>query len=168
MIQSLRSFRVSHSREVGFSSRRIFRVPSIAAFLLLASMFACGGGSSTTTTPAPPPTLRQVAAHHDIKVGSAADSPYLSDSNYAAILGSEFSQLQAENEMKFSIIHPLSNAYDFGGGDALTSFAQAHSMGVRGHTLVWHNQVPTWVTNGNYNSMQLATILQDHITTVMA
>src|SRR6266571_4544687 len=158
MIQSLRSFRVSHSREVGFSSRRIFRVPSIAAFLLLACMLACGGGSSTTTTPPPPPTLRQVAAAHNIKVGAAADSPYLSDSNYAAILGSEFSQLQAENEMKFATIHPAAGSYNFSGGDALVSFAQAHTMVVRGHTLVWHNQVPSWVTTGNFTSLQLSAI----------
>src|SRR6266496_1124549 len=147
--------------------QRVGFVPAIPASLLLCLMIGCGGGNSTVTPPPPTVTLAQAAAHHNIKVGAAADSPYLSDSNYSATLGSEFSQLQAENEMKFSIIHPLSNAYDFGGGDALTSFAQAHSMGVRGHTLVWHNQVPTWVTNGNYNSMQLATILQDHITTVM-
>ncbi len=142
-------------------------MPSIAAFLLLASMFACGGGSSTTTTPAPPPTLRQVAAAHNIKVGAAADSPCLSDSHYATILGSEFSQLQAENEMKFSFIHPGANTYDFSGGDALVSFAQTHTMMVRGNTLVWHNQVPSWVTSGSYASSQLSTILQDHITTVM-
>jgi endo-1,4-beta-xylanase len=36
-----------------------------------------------------------------------------------------------------------------------------------GDTLVWHNQVPSWVTSGNYTSPQLSTILQDHITTVM-
>jgi len=100
-------------------------------------------------------------------VGAAADSPYLSDSKYATILGFEFSQLQTENEMKFSMIHPGANTYDFSGGDALVSFAQAHTMVVRGHTLVWHNQVPSWVTSGNYSSSQLSTILQDHISTVM-
>jgi endo-1,4-beta-xylanase len=105
---------------------------------------------------------------HNIKVGAAADSPYLSDNNYAAILGSEFSQLQAENEMKFATIHPGVNTYDFSGGDALVSFAQAHTMAVRGHTLVWHNQVPVWVTSGHFNSSQLSTILQGHITTVMS
>ncbi len=141
----------------------------MTALVLLACLLACGGGGAVTASsnPSSTPSLGQAAAGHNIRVSAAADSPYLSDSNYAAILGSEFSQLQAENEMKFSIIHPLSTAYDFSGGDALTSFAQAHGMAVRGHTLVWHNQVPSWVTNGNYNSMQLATILQDHITTVM-
>jgi endo-1,4-beta-xylanase len=143
-------------------------LPSIATFLLLAGMLACGGGNSTTTTPLPTQTLGQAGARHNIKVGAAADSPYLSDNNYAAILASEFSQLQAENEMKFAIIHPGVNTYDFSGGDALVSFAQAHTMAVRGHTLVWHNQVPAWVTSGNFASSQLSTILQGHITTVMS
>jgi endo-1,4-beta-xylanase len=130
-------------------------------------MLACGGAAMTTTTPPPSQTLRQAAARHNIKIGAAADSPYLSNSSYAAILGSEFSLLQAENEMKFSIIHPGVNTYDYSGGDALVSFAQSHSMVVRGHTFVWHNQVPSWVTAGNYRASQLSTILQDHITTVM-
>ena len=141
-------------------------MPSLAAFLLLALMFACGGGSNTTTTPSPQ-TLRQAAAAHNINVGAAADSRYLSDSNYAAILASEYSQLQAENQMKFGIIHPGFSTYDFTGGDALVAFAQAHTMVVRGHTLVWHNQVPSWVTSGNYAAPQLSTILQNHINAVM-
>ena len=141
-------------------------MPSLSAFLLVAFMFACGGGRTTTTTPLPPTTLRQAAAAHNINIGAAADSPYLGDASYAAILGSEYSQLQTENEMKFGIIHPGVSTYDFTGGDALVSFAQAHTMVVRGHTLVWHNQVPVWVTSGNYTSPQLSTILQDHITTV--
>jgi len=96
-------------------------------------MFACGGGS-TTTPPPPQTTLRQVAGAHNIYVGAAADSPYLSDAGYAATLGSEYSQLQAENAMKFGIIHPGFTTYDFTGGDALVAFAQAHTMVVRGCT----------------------------------
>jgi endo-1,4-beta-xylanase len=147
---------------------RISRFHSLAAFLLLSLMLACGGGgTTTTTTPPSQTTLRQVAAAHHIYVGAAADSPYLSDASYAATLGSEYSQLQAENEMKFGIIHPGVSTYDFTGGDALVAFAQAHTMVVRGHTLVWHNQVPAWVTSNGYTAPQLSTILQDHIATVM-
>src|SRR5258706_1939040 len=112
---------------------KISSSPRIATVLLLAVMLACGGGSSTTTTNPPPPTttLRQVAAAHNILAGAAADSPYLSDSGYAATLGTEYSQLQAENEMKFGLIHPSASTYDFTGGDALVAFAQAHTMVVR-------------------------------------
>jgi endo-1,4-beta-xylanase len=153
----------------------IHRRPALLAVpLLLLTLAACGGGtygSTSTTTPPSAATLRQAALPHGITIGTAADSPYLSDTSYSTILGSEFSQLQAENEMKFAIIHPSAgnspSSYDFSGADALVTFAQAHSMLVRGHTLVWYQQVPAWVTTGGNTPPQLATILQDHITTVM-
>jgi endo-1,4-beta-xylanase len=47
------------------------------------------------------------------------------------------------------------------------AFAQAHGMAVRGHTLVWHNQRPKWLTSGTFTSEQLFSILQDHIKTVV-
>jgi endo-1,4-beta-xylanase len=122
-------------------------------------------------TPSAAGTLRQVAEARHIVIGAAAASAYLAEADYSAILGSEFSQLQAENEMKFGPIHPRPdsdpNPYDFRGGDALVAFAQSHSMVVRGHTLVWHNQVSKWVTEGKYSSPQLAAILQGHIHSVM-
>src|SRR5579871_618455 len=120
---------------------------------------------------APADTLRQAAAGRHITIGAAAASAYLAEPDYAPILGSEFSQLQAENEMKFGLIHRRpdtdANPYNFKGADALVAFAQSHAMQVRGHTLVWHNQVSPWVTKGNYTAPELATILQGHIHAVM-
>jgi len=148
------------------------------ALLFAATMLSCGGGNGGGFSGGPPPTvptLRSNAAMHNIKVGAAADSAFLSESQYSSILGNEFSQLEPENEMKFGLIHPRPdsdpNPYDFSGADALVSYAQGHNMVVRGHTLVWHNQVPDWITNGisggTINSTQLSSILQNHIQTVM-
>jgi endo-1,4-beta-xylanase len=120
----------------------------------------------------PTDTLRQAAAERHINIGAAAASTFLTEPEYASLLGSEFSQLQAENAMKFGLIHPRpdtdANPYNFKGADALVAFAQSHTMLVRGHTLVWHNQVSPWVTKGAFAAPQLATILQGHIHTVMA
>jgi endo-1,4-beta-xylanase len=129
------------------------------------------GGASRQTAAADTSTLRQAAAARNILIGTASASAYLAEPEYSAILGSEFSQLQAENEMKFGVIHPRSGSdahpYNFTGGDALVAFAQSQNMKVRGHTLVWHNQVPSWVTNGNFSSQRLGEILSDHISTVV-
>jgi endo-1,4-beta-xylanase len=154
---------------------RRFAESTFTAAVLLFTLFlyGCGGGSagsspnppSSPSTPAT--TLRSLAAPHAILIGAAADSPLLSETNYASVLGSEFSQLQAENEMKFGLIHPQQGTYDFSGGDALVSFAQTHNMMVRGHTLVWYQEVPDWVTNGGFAATDLSNILQDHINTVM-
>lgn len=158
---------------------RISCVFRLLALVCLATLLSCGGtGNGGGVSGGPPPvipTLRSAADPHDIKVGAAADSGFLSDSRYSSILGSEFSQLEPENEMKFGLIHPRPdsdpNPYDFSGADTLVSFAQAHNMVVRGHTMVWHNQVPDWITNGisggTIDSAQLSTILQNHIQTVM-
>jgi len=116
-------------------------------------------------------TLRQAAEARHLTIGAAAASAHLAEAEYAAILGSEFSQLQAENAMKFGPIHPRPNTdpspYNFEGADALVAFAQSHNLKVRGHTLVWHNQLPDWVSKGNYSPAQLAEILRGHIKTVM-
>jgi len=117
----------------------------------------------------PERTLREAAVSRGILVGAAAAYFPLNDGIYSALLGAEFSQLEPENEMKFGAIHPRPDSdpvpYNFAPADALVAFAQAHQMKVRGHTLVWHNQVPRWVREGQFTSVQLADILHRHITT---
>ena len=41
-------------------------------------------------------------------------------------------------------------------------------MAVRGHMLVWYNQLPCWLTRGDFTPPQLSSLLQDHIHTVVA
>jgi len=91
----------------------------------------------------------------------------------------EYNLLTPGNAMKFAVIHPAADRYDFTDADAIVSFAASQGMGVRGHTLVWHNQVPKWVTSlltaadylncGGISTATrntVRTILHDHITTV--
>lgn len=114
-------------------------------------------------------TLRDAAAPRGILMGAAVSSRHLDDAHYTGLIASEFSQLEPESEMKFGPIHPRPNTdpqpYNFGPADALVAFAQAHHLVVRGHTLVWHKQVPAWVSKGKFTSEQLASILHDHIST---
>jgi endo-1,4-beta-xylanase len=113
-------------------------------------------------------TLRQAADRRIVKAGTAADYDFLTEADYTSVLAREYSQLQPENDMKWSVIHPGPTTYAFGNGDGLVSFAAAHGMAVRGHVLVWHNQNPGWLTNGNFPPDKLSMILEDHINKVMA
>lgn len=112
--------------------------------------------------------LRFYATVRDIEIGAAVDGgALLWDDLYGRTLAREFSMVTPENVMKFGLIHPARDRYDFSGADAIVDFAQAHDMRVRGHTLVWHSQLPTWLTEGSWTRDELIDILREHITTVV-
>ncbi|WP_329307392.1 endo-1,4-beta-xylanase [Streptomyces sp. NBC_01260] len=90
-------------------------------------------------------TLHDLAAAQGRYFGSATDNPELPDAAYAATLGSEFGQITPGNSMKWDTTEPAQGRFDFAKGDVVTGFARQHGQTVRGHTLVWHSQLPGWV-----------------------
>lgn len=142
----------------------------------LPSLAAPPPSSSSTSEPppanSPVPTieqsLRAAAFAHGILIGTAVDyDPLSQDKLYATTLSREFSILTPENAMKFAVIHPSQNVYDFSQADAIVGFAKQQGMQVRGHTLVWHNQLPQWLTNGTFTRDEMIAILKDHILKVV-
>src|SRR5262249_1028520 len=113
-------------------------------------------------------TLRSAADAKGLRIGAAVNmSPFRNESIYTQTLGREFNMLVAENAFKFDALHPAQNTYNFTDADALVAFAEANNMAVRGHTLVWHSQIPGWLTGGNFTRDQVIAIMRDHIMTVM-
>lgn len=114
------------------------------------------------------PTLRALAEARGFWIGAAADAKAISqEPRYAELLAQEYNMLTPENVMKFEYIHPEPERYDFSLADLLVDFAQAHGMAVRGHTLVWHNQLPKWILQGQFTQDEWMTILREHIHTVV-
>lgn len=116
---------------------------------------------------AAPATLREAADRAGILVGTAVRPSILSEAAYSETLGREFNMVEPENEMKWQTIRHTPEGFDFRGGDEVVRFAQAHGMKVRGHCLVWDNDNPKWIEQGQFTSAQLAKMLQEHISTVM-
>jgi endo-1,4-beta-xylanase len=110
--------------------------------------------------------LRDLAGQRGFLVGAAVDPSLLSVDAYARTLGGEFNLVVPENAMKFAATEPARGQYNFCGADQVVAFAQANGMKIRGHTLVWQQSLPTWLTQGNYSSADAAKILQDHIAAV--
>jgi hypothetical protein len=75
--------------------------------------------------------------------------------------------LEPEDAMKWETVHPSPEKFDFSQGDRLVEFATSHQMKVRGHTLVWHQQNPAWLSQGHYTPERLAQILEQHIKAVV-
>ena len=112
-------------------------------------------------------SLREAAQASGMLIGTAVRPAHLSESAYASTLASEFNMLEPEDVLKWEVVHPESQTFDFSQGDEIVNFATRHGMKVRGHTLVWHQQNPKWLTEEKFTSGELAQILEKHIKTVV-
>ncbi|HEY5835153.1 endo-1,4-beta-xylanase [Streptomyces sp.] len=112
------------------------------------------------------------AAARTLKIGTAVHAGALtSESGYQDRVRYGFGSVTPENAMKWALVEPRRNTYDWTSADAVVDFATAHNESVRGHTLVWGKSLPGWLTDGvaqgTIGDAQLKAILQSHITTLM-
>src|SRR5258708_38160844 len=112
-------------------------------------------------------SLREAAQGSGMFIGTAVRPAQLSEAAYASTLVREFNMLEPEDVLKWEVVHPEPQSFDFSQGDQIVDFANRHAMKVRGHTLVWHQQNPKWLTEGKYTSGELAQILEKHVKTVV-
>jgi endo-1,4-beta-xylanase len=90
---------------------------------------------------------------------------------HAPLLKAHFNSVTAENEMKWDALEPTEGSFTYGNADTIVNFAMTNNMKIRGHTLVWHSQNPSWVfSNGSGGTPTKDVLLQrmrNHITKVM-
>ncbi|WUW18814.1 endo-1,4-beta-xylanase [Streptomyces sp. NBC_01465] len=110
-------------------------------------------------------TLDDLAQKTGRYYGSAVDNPELADTAYADLLGTEFGATTPGNAMKWESTEPQRGVFDFTAGDEIVNYARANGLKLRGHTLLWHNQLPGWLTSGTWTPDELRSILKNHITT---
>ncbi|KAH8110176.1 endo-1,4-beta xylanase [Phellopilus nigrolimitatus] len=102
-------------------------------------------------------------------LGSATDNPELNDTAYVAILSnnSEFGQITPGNSMKWDATEPSQGTFSFTGGQVIVDLAQGNGQIIRGHNCVWYNQLPSWVTSGNFSATELTSIVATHCGTIV-
>jgi endo-1,4-beta-xylanase len=111
-------------------------------------------------------TLKAAANCTGRLFGAALAASHLGESAYATA-AREHSFVTPENEMKWDTIEPTRGAFNFAPGDQIVSFAMQNGMKVKGHTLVWHKQLPAWVTSLS-TADDVRKAMVDHITGVMS
>lgn len=90
-----------------------------------------------------------------------------SDPRYRAAFTAHFGSLTPENELKMEVVEPARGRFEFAAADGLA--ALAGSRRIRGHTLVYGNQLPRWVTHPGspWTRDSLLAVLHDYISTVV-
>ncbi|KAJ0342545.1 hypothetical protein KNSL1_010665 [Colletotrichum chrysophilum] len=100
--------------------------------------------------------------------GTATDNSELTNTEYVAILKDNkmFGAITPGNGQKWQFTEKSQGVFSYTSGDEIATFAKDNSMLLRCHTLVWHSQLPTWVSSGTWTKEQLTSIIETHISNV--
>jgi len=113
----------------------------------------------------------KTAFAQDFLVGTAlSKDQILSEDHVRELAGQQFNAVTAENEMKWERINPQPGEYHWESADALVNFSEKHHLFITGHTLLWHQQVPSWVFANEeqvVSKKDLEKRLKQHIETVV-
>lgn len=125
----------------------------------------CAWAGSIAQAAAAP--LRRLAADKGLLFGSALALKYcLQSAAYQQLFLTQCNVATPEVHMKWNSLSSQPGIYDFGNADRLVAFCASNHIAVRGHTLVWHDALPAWVsaqlTAGSGQTMML-----DHIRKVV-
>lgn len=92
------------------------------------------------------PTLKD-AFRGIFRIGAAINQAQFEerDTRGVPIITAQFNTISPENVLKFEVVHPRLDGYNFDPGDHYVAFGEKHQMFIVGHCLVWHSQTPRWV-----------------------
>ncbi|RIW17522.1 1,4-beta-xylanase [Algoriphagus lacus] len=109
----------------------------------------------------------------DFRVGTAVNLAQVSGKEPGAdsLLSLHYNSITSENGLKWALVHPHPDQYDFAFGDAFVAMGEKLGAFTVGHTLVWHQQTPTWVFKNELGQPldreALLARMEEHISTVM-
>ncbi|MDB1088053.1 endo-1,4-beta-xylanase [Streptomyces sp. ACA25] len=129
--------------------------------VLSATGLAGMSGSATASNH----TLAEAAASKGLYFGTAVAHNRLSESDYVAVLNREFNSVTHENSLKWESVQPSRGNFTFTNADRVVNHARSQGMSLRGHTLVWHSQLPGWMNN--LSAADTRTEMNNHINRVM-
>ena len=78
-------------------------------------------------------------------IGVAVNARNITDPMQSALVCREFNSMTAENDMKPQPTEPNEGKFNWQGADRVANFARQNGIKLRGHCLVWHNQIGDWI-----------------------
>lgn len=148
-----------------FLSRQALGI-GLVGWLLPLGLFGLGGCLAKGADQQAAVSLRQLAQERGLLWGAAVQDGQLADQNFSKLLKAQAGLIVPENSLKWDQLQPEHGKFDFSKADGLLDFANNNKMSMRGHVLVWHQQLPAWL--GSLNKQDLAMAMQQHINTVVS
>jgi endo-1,4-beta-xylanase len=134
------------------------------ALVVVTAVYLARGGADAKPLPGTP--LRDLGKRRGIEVGTAVRGVVLRRNRaYRQIAAGQFSSVTPENGMKWANVEPSRGDFQFDVGDEVVATARDAGQKVRGHTLVWHAQLPDWVRK--LGPVELRDAMHEHIRRVM-
>ncbi|OPJ54941.1 endo-1,4-beta-xylanase [Clostridium oryzae] len=91
-------------------------------------------------------------------IGAAINPDLIDSSNiHAKFINYQYNTIVAGNAMKPDALEPTEGNFYWKDADKIVDYAQKNNMILRGHTLLWHNQVPSWFFTDPKDSSKPAT-----------
>ena len=104
-------------------------------------------------------------------IGVAVNQRNISNPDQSALVIKEFSSMTAENDMKPISVHPEEGKWTWGRADSIANFCRKNGIKLRGHTLMWHNQMCDWMFYDKKHNLVKKEVLyarmREHIHTVV-
>ncbi len=125
----------------------------LIAGLCALMMGAIPAGAQFGPRQIPEPTDGLKDAYKDyFKIGVAVNNRNVQDPDQIKVILREFNSITAENAMKPQPTEPQKGEFNWEDADRIANFCRANGIKMRGHTLMWHSQIGTWMyqdANGN-------------------
>lgn len=104
-------------------------------------------------------------------VGVAVNMRNITTPEQIAIIKKDFNSITAENDMKPQPTEPAYGQFNWENADKIANFCRSNGLKLRGHCLIWHNQIGQWMyqdEKGNLVSKEkLFENMKHHITAIM-
>ncbi|KAH9820783.1 family 10 glycoside hydrolase [Melampsora americana] len=101
-----------------------------------------------------------------IYLGTFLNHDFLkNETKYGPTIKEHFNTVTVGNAMKWNGIEPSPGNFTFDRADALVDFALDNCLEMRGHTMIWHQAAPAYLSTLSPEELTLA--LQKHITTYL-
>ena len=127
-----------------------------------------GGGGDNTGDPFTYSATSDLKDIVDFPIGNIVSASKLASGSatnqtFKEVLNREYNSITAENDMKMANIFTAPGTYDFSDGDEIVAYAKANGLRVHGHTLVWHQSIPSWLQNFDGTDEEFETLIEEYV-----